>query len=215
MTARDCVQVIHKKKGLKTLLKKLESLQDYQATVGIHKGDGRKKVSSNGKNPINTATLAKVMETDHDIKPTKDLYIETYDGSTVHLAKDATYHQPARYFIKLQNVPEQWSKIKSYLRQEFLDFIGFKGRGRREGTYVFKRIGSFAEKAQKYRIINAETAKNGPATEAIKGFNHPLLDTGHLLDSISSRVTDNRTDKKIRFSKIADDIEKSMMKLNK
>ena len=220
MSPKNCVQVIHKKKGMKALMAKLEALQDYQVTIGIHKGKGRLKVKSgSGKikrgKQINMATLAKTMETDHDIIPSKDLAISTAGGETIFLLAEYSYHQPARYFIKLQNVPESWTKIKNFVRNQFLEFIGTKGRGKREGTYAFRRIGEFVEVLQRSRIIDAKTAPNTAATSMIKGKNHPLLDSGNLLHSIDSQVKKCSTGKKVRFKKVADDMEKTMMSVNK
>ena len=221
MADKNCIQIIYKKKGMKALLKKLEYLSEYQTTAGIHKGEGRKKVKSGtGKikrgRSINIATLAKTLETDHDIIPNKDLAIPTKNSSeTVFLLKGHSYHQPARYFIKLQNSPESWTKIKNFVRNQFLQYLDFSGRGKREGTYVFRRIGEFAETEQRSRIIDAKTAPNTFATSMIKGKNHPLLDEGDLLHSIDSKVTKQSTGRKVRFSKYADDIEKNMMSLNK
>lgn len=221
MSSRNCVQVIHKKKGMKALMKKLEYLNEYQATSGIHKDKGRRKITSgDGKKrrnkSINMATLAKVLETDHDIIPTRDIYLISQDGNaTIKLTAGKSYHHVARYFIKLQNVPEEWNKVREFIRRQFLEFLGFSGRGKREGAYIFRRIGEFAETIQRSQIIDAKTAPNTAATSILKGKNHPLLDDGDLLNSIDHRVSKQSTGRKVRFSKIADDMEKTMMSLNK
>jgi len=221
MSSRNCVQVIHKKKGMKALMKKLEYLNEYQATAGIHKNKGRLKITSgDGKKrrnkSINMATLALTLETDHDIIPTKDTYLTSEDGlQTIKLTAGKSYHQVARHFIKLQNVPQEWTKVREFVRRQFLEFLSSSGRGKREGTYVFRRIGEFAEVVQRSQIIDAKTAPNTAATSTLKGKNHPLLDDGDLLGAIDSRVTKQSTGKKVRFTKIADDMHKTMMSLNK
>lgn len=182
---------------MKALMKKLEAIQDYQSTAGIQKNEGRKLVKYDTWKKsgfYNRATIAKALETDFD---------------------NGVMHRPARFFIKLQNVPEVWNEIREYLRSEFTSFLSFKGRGRREGTYVLKRIADFAVEKQKFRITSGNTAPNSESVAKEKGFNHPLFFHGEMLDAISSKVTDNRTGKKIRFSDKWNKIEKSIMGLGK
>ena len=195
--SQNPIKVIHKKKGMDALMKKLESIQDYQSTAGIQKNEGRRLVKYDTWKKsgfYNRATIARALETD-------------YDGPN--------FHRPARYFIKLQNVPEVWNDIKEYLRSEFTSFLQFKGRGRREGTYVLKRIADFAVKKQKYQILDGRTAPNSDSVAKEKGFNHPLFFMGEMEESIKSKVIDNRTGKKIRFSKKWEATEKSIMDLGR
>ena len=45
-----------------------------------------------------------------------------------------------------------------------------------------------ASSSQKFIIANKKSAPKKPLTEAIKGFNHPLKETGRLFNSIRGSV---------------------------
>jgi len=217
--AKSPVQIIHKKKGMKTLIKKLAFLQSWTASAGIHKAEGRRKVNKK-RGGINMAKLASVLETFATWTQKKTVHKQGFDGNMVTFKEGERLSRPARIFIKLQNISPIWSEIKAFMQKQIQSYLTSTGRGYRAGGNIMKTISDFASEKQKDRIRNNETFRNSLRTVRLKGKDTPLHDTGALLNSITSKVKSdmngkgkaNRLEKKAQYIAQVDSIIKKINK---
>ena len=225
------VKVIQKNKGaFKNFLKKIEMMQDYKATCGIHKNVGRlkvrhgrvtkanykklkvkaeskgvveakKKSSSSRKSLINLATLSSILE--------KHITFTAIGG-------EHKVRRPARYHIHLEHESSVWAQVKDGIQFETMRYMLElqRSRGKRSGKNLFKEIAEKVSERQRQRITNKETKMNSEITEMIKGFNWPLFDSGLLLRSIEGRVVRNSTGKKVRCAYVATNMDEMIRKIN-
>jgi len=190
----ECFVVIHKKKGLKTLISKLVYLQMYQGSSGIQRG----------KNPrvgkgLNLAGLAQLLEQGYDWVQRKTLYKPLIKGNTFSggytvardkvLVRAGTHLEvPARPFISVYKFPAIWEQVKNYARQLVLNYLNPEVRKNR--TYckqLFKLLANFVATKQKDRIGSPDLAPNAPLTIMLKNGNVPLEETGRLRYSITGK----------------------------
>lgn len=225
------VKVIQKNKGaFKNFLKKIEMMQDYKATCGIHKNVGRlkvrhgrvtkanykklkvkeeykgvveakKKSSSSRKSLINLATLSSILE--------KHITFTAIGG-------EHKVRRPARYHIHLEHESSVWAQVKDGIQFETMRYMLElqRSRGKRSGKNLFKEIAEKVSERQRQRISNKETAGNAQMTIDIKGFDWPLFDSGLLLRSIEGRVVRNSTGKKVRCAYVATNMDEMIRKIN-
>lgn len=225
------VKVIQKNKGaFKNFLKKIEMLQDFKATCGIHKNVGRLKVrhgragkanykklkvkeksknivegksrsSSSKKTLINLATLSRILE--------KHITWTASDGNT-------KIRRPKRIHIHLEEESSVWLQVREGIHFESMRYMLElqRSRGKRSSQDFFKEIADKVSERQRQRITNKETEVNSKMTEIIKGFNWPLFDSGFLLRSITGRVVRNSTGKKVRCAYIATNMDEIIRKIN-
>lgn len=221
------VKVIQKNKGaFKNYLKKLESVQDFYITCGIHDGPGRrlaktstdKKVSR--KKRVNIATLSDILEkhitwTQRFTKVFPDPNGNPDNNIIIPAGKKLT--KPARVFIQLDRVPNVWSEISKGIQFETMRYLMEiqNSRGKRSAQNYFQTLAKHISDRQKQRITNHETEENSPTTMKIKGFDYALYQHGMLLNSIEGRVIRSKTGKKVRCSKVATELEDMLNKLNK
>src|SRR5574344_1617662 len=214
------VKVIQKNKGaFKNFLKKIEQIQDYKATCGIHKDKGRilAKDRAGNKNDINIATLSDILERYITWRQKSTVVIPANDGGDpIVIPQGRIIRKPARIFIHLEKVSNVWAEVQKRIQtQSMLYMLKLqRSRGKRSGQELFLDIANWLSERQRQRITRRETAGNSELTMKIKGFNYPLFDNGTLLSSISGRVVRNSTGRKVRCAYIATDMEKQIAKIN-
>lgn len=148
------VKVIQKNKGaFKNYLKKIEQIQDFKATCGIHKDVGRLKIksgsikkpknkstlkvkdsskeiveskkrsSSSRKTKINLATLSSILERHITWTQKNNAVIPTAGGSTVTVSAGAKMRQPARIHIHLEKASSVWAEVTQGIQFETMRYM--------------------------------------------------------------------------------------------
>lgn len=182
-----------RKKKLRSLIRKIADMLLYDVTIGIHPGEGRRKVEGKNKK-INIADLSEILE----------------QGATCRTSTGGTFIIPSRIFIKLPKLPTVWAKIVNRINSLFKSFILSKSYIT-NGKSFWNKVGLEVELNQKERINNGHYPPlNTPLTVQWKGFNHPLLNRGNLLNSIKFKVNKNYNSgaKKLTKLKYIEDFEK-------
>lgn len=189
MANKGDIKIISKKQGLKKALKELAKLEKSCVTVGIHKGQGRLKKTVSGRGPINMATLAQLQETALSWIQKSTAVIPCADGDTVIIPKGARLKKPARIFIDLRKIANVYASIQMFISTRFklLNLTGIKTSS---ANKFWESVGSKILEEQQNRIKRQDTHSNSDITKKIKGFDHPLFDTGSLLNALSfKRIT--------------------------
>ena len=148
------VKVIQKNKGaFKNFLKKIEMIQDYKATCGIHKDvgrlkiksgsikkqknkgtlkvkdsskeivEGKKRSSSSRKTKINLATLSSILEKHITWTQKNNATISTAGGSTISIPAGAKMRRPARIHIHLEKASNVWAEVKDGIQFETMKYM--------------------------------------------------------------------------------------------
>lgn len=188
--AQQPFQIIHRKKGMKNLIKKMIWMQAYYATSGIQKNEGRQWVkSSGGKGKIKLAKLAQVLETFATWIQPKTVVITGFDGEEITIPKGARLQRPARPFIMLYKVPEVWEKLRAFYKKLVLEHFRKLDRSYKQGAKkIIDEVGLECQKLQKDRILSLSTKGNSEITKKVKGFDFPLMDSGKMESSIRSKT---------------------------
>lgn len=188
--AQQPFQIIHRKKGMKNLVKKMIWMQAYYATSGIQKNEGRQWVkSSGGKGKIKLAKLAQVLETFATWIQPKTVVITGFDGEEITIPKGARLQRPARPFIMLYKVPEAWEKLRAFYKKLVLEHFRKLDRSYKQGAKkIIDEVGLECQKLQKDRILSLSTKGNSEITKKVKGFDFPLMDSGKMESSIRSKT---------------------------
>lgn len=225
------VKIIQKNKGaFKNFLKKIEKIQDFKATCGIHKDVGRLKVKHGRAGKVNYKKLKVkaeskgVIEGKKKSRSSRNSLINLATLSSI-LEKHITFtapggefkvRRPARYHIHLEHESSVWAQVKDGIQFETMRYLLElqRSRGKKAGQNLFKEIAEKVSERQRQRITNKETAGNAQMTIDIKGFDWPLFDRGLLLRSIQGRVVRNSTGKKVRCAYIAINMEEIIRKIN-
>lgn len=222
------VKVIQKNKGaFKNFLKKIEQIQDFKATCGIHKDVGRLKVKSGSiKKPKNKSTLKGKKRSSSSRKSRLNLatlssILEkhitwTQKNNAIIPTADAKMRQPARIHIHLEKASNVWAEVQQGVQFECMRYLLElqRSRGKRSAQNLFKELAEKVSERQRQRITNKETLTNAQLTIDIKGFNWPLFDSGLLLRSITGRVVRNSTGRKVRCAYIATNMDEMIRKIN-
>ena len=225
------VKVIQKNKGaFKNFLKKIEQIQDYKATCGIHANVGRLKVKRGRVGKINYQKLKVKSESKGVVegkKRTRSSRSKLINLATLSqiLESHITFtaiggefkvRQPARFHIHLEEVSDVWAQVRQGVQFETMRYMMElqRSRGKRSAQNLFKELAEKVSERQRQRITNKETQANAKLTELIKGFNWPLFDSGMLLKSIEGRVVRNSTGKKVRCAYVATNMEEMIRKIN-
>lgn len=203
----ECFVVIHKKKGLKTLISKLVYLQKYQATSGI-----QKKGNSKIKRGLNMAGLAQLLEEGFSWVQKKSLGFNI-QGKKVFLKAGKQHTIPSRPFISLYKHVAIWEQVKNYARQLVLAYL--RPDIRRTNYHIkqlFQLLANFVVMKQKDIIGSSAVVDNAELTVLLKGSNTPLKETGDLQASLSGHV--NKT-KNFAKQQSLEQIDKIMTDINK
>lgn len=203
--ANNSFQIIHKRKGMKTLIRKIIWLQAYTAVSGIWKQEGRQYVPSgnSGKRKggkhntkIKLAKLAETLENFASwIQPKTVIFSDpNAPENKLALIAGRRYSRPARPFIMLWKINEAWNEIRQKVRRIILNYLANTSRGGKTGgKRVLDSIANEMQNMQKDRILSKKTDPNSIITTILKGINHPLYETGRLLESIRGRSKPNTT----------------------
>jgi len=209
------ITIIHKKQGMKSLIKKLVELQHFNVTVGIHSGFGRKLVfgADGKKKKINIATLAKALETYASWEQSKTVRIPNKDGETWSILKAGKrYVRYGRAFITILTENSTiLNNFRAFLEKQTRTFIGTKSYSPR---FYMDLIGSVAEDTQRFALQNGRAvgnADNSPFTIRVKGKNTPLQDTSSVLSPAISHKLNNDRNKLSKFHKDVLTIKDSMI----
>lgn len=148
------VKVIQKNKGaFKNYLKKIEQIQDFKATCGIHKDVGRikvksgsikkpknkgtlkikgeykqiveakKRATSSRKTRINLATLSSILERHITWTQKNSATVTGASGDIVTIQAGAKMRQPARIFIHLEKASNVWSEVQQGVQFETMRYL--------------------------------------------------------------------------------------------
>ena len=106
--------------------------------------------------------------------------------ATSHLVGAHDIVIPPRPFMRntIANNQSDWPKLLS----EALKKSGYNA------INAVGVVGEGMVKQMQKEIIDMKTPPNSPATVRAKGFNNPLIDTGHMLDSVASEVKSGNND---------------------
>lgn len=91
---------------------------------------------------------------------------------------------PPRPFIRQGFVPRLASKEYAQVFTKIAENI-LQGQGVMSQAHI---LGSLMRKGLQNEIISWSTPPNSPKTVAEKGFNDPLIETGHMLETVDYRV---------------------------
>lgn len=176
---------------MKAVEKYLEGFKDIKAVSGIL-DDASQEVKDKAKwNEYGTRHITK-----HD-------YTFVKNGETEHIPIGSDISIPARPFIRLNLYEETGERMKESMEHDLTTMLKFHSRLADNPTKATVRtmqnmgnkamvlqrqkasLGGFEPSANK---INKDQENNAPLTIKIKGFNHPLFETGEMVSSISSEV---------------------------
>lgn len=94
-------------------------------------------------------------------------------------------HIPARPFL-YPAIAENGPKYLRLARAELPDILD----GKEPMTRLLHRLGLIAVGDVQQKIVDVRTPPNAPSTIAKKGSDNPLIDTGHLRQSINYEIVD-------------------------
>ena len=218
-------KVVVKRNDLKGLMKKLSLLQMYYLTVGIHTNEGRRISNSRTKSKSNIAKVAHIMESGATYTQSKTVRIPSAQSvgnplisdkfeNFVTILKGTLITIPQRIFISLNKLPFVWNKVQAY-SESLLNTLMSQNMGTGNASKYYDNMGKRLQMDMMERIgITGTTfyhAPNSPTTIKIKGFNHPLFDTGKMLNSIKWKRHNNygSGEKKLTRLKYLNDIKQA------
>lgn len=201
---------MHKK--VQTALRKAsKNNKDTEFGFGTDKTQGKSERSTGKtKQRINLATLAYYLEQPISWVQNKTISVQGVDG-IVNIYKGARIHRPARIFIRIFKLPEVWNRVRSFIRMQVQNLLLRAGT---QGKQFWVAIGTMTCNEQKGVIRTGHNAGNSDITTKIKGKNHPLFDTGRLLNSSTYKVRKNYSGKlseaKVHFLAHLDEMMKQL-----
>lgn len=176
---------------MKAVEKYLEGFKDIKAVSGILDNASQEVKDKAKWNEYGTTHITK-----HDYNFVKNGEIESISmGSNISI--------PARPFIRLNLYEETGERMKESMEHDLTTMLKFHPRLANNPTKATVRtmqnmgnkvmilqrqkasLGGFEPSANK---TNKDQENNAPLTIKIKGFNHPLFETGEMVSSISSEV---------------------------
>lgn len=165
---------------LQDIPKFYQGLVENKVSVGVHREQGSHNVDKAFWNEFGggTFTLSTPMRK------------KLADGSWVRLDAGTTLRMPARPFIRLYLRPENIRLIREcYLSKINDSFQSGLKAPKTDAKEVLNEVGEGGKVAQ-WTNMEEWTTKlpNAPLTVAIKGFNHPLFDTGKMFNAIKYKV---------------------------
>ena len=176
-----------------SLEKYLRGFGKVEATVGVHADKGKEVVQRAVWNEFGTKRTA---EEHYLIVEGKGLFpiekeVMAFDDEIV--AKGSDLSVPARPFVRLFLYPQHVLKICRELAKNVetmaLAHKRLSQNPLKAATTTMDNIGRVAKELMRSNITNSNIHKpNTPLTQRLKGFNHPLYDTGEMLASIDSKL---------------------------
>lgn len=176
-------QVVNYFKGVQDLV---ENLGKVKATVGVHSDKGEMNVKKALWNEFGTKHISRGVS-----------FLKHYPkygiSEEYYIRKGTDISIPARPFLRLYLYPKDVLEIEKEFVKNLDVMLRFHKRlGQsplKSATSIMDNVGRVGAELQKNKIKNGNTFKpNAPLTQMIKGFDHPLYDTGELLASIDSKI---------------------------
>ena len=194
--AKDGMIVIHKRKGLKNLIKKIVWLQNYQVGCGFLSGG---PIIHRG---TNLARLAKMLEEGYTFIQSKTFYVPekrkkfsggyTVTSKAVVIPKGTSHTVPARPFIHLNKYPAIWNLVRSQVRKLIGWYLSGKTFKHKDCRTFYDLLGKFVIGKQKGIIGSSKLADNSALTVMLKGKNTPLFEKGKMRNAIIEKVSNNK-----------------------
>ena len=185
--------------------KYLEGFKNVKAVAGILDSanqDVKNKAKWNEYGTRNIAQMNMII-TDNGLKPigNRVSYEDLLDNKVVDYGSDLSI--PPRPFIRINLYEETGERIKESLEHDLTTMLKFHPRLAENPTKATVRtmqnLGNKAVVLQRQKAamggfaksVNStgkDQEKNSSITVRIKGFNHPLFETGEMVSTISSEV---------------------------
>ena len=165
---------------MKSMQKMMAGFSKVKATVGVHSDKGEMNVKKAIWNEFGTKHISKG-------------YKFIKNGVEYKIKRGTDIGIPARPFIRLYLYPQDIYKIEKELLRNLETTLNFHKRlgnnPLKSATSIVDNLGKVGAEIQREKIKNLNSFKsNAPLTQEIKGFDHPLYDTGELLASIDSKI---------------------------
>lgn len=187
------IKVIRKKgnvdiKDVKGLAK---ALQSHYVTIGVHKEEGQ-TLNSETQTPVIKYAQWNEFGTTHI---TKHKYRFVRHGKYVEIPEGADISIPPRPFVRVKNSRELRNAIKLWHRKIKKGF--YRDLSHKRANGVAKELLSEVGRLYLHQMWHTlqfskspegNFLENAPLTEYLKGFNHPLIDTGTLFKSLRYKV---------------------------
>lgn len=165
----------------------VENLGKVKATVGVHAED-----STTDKYGVTTVKKAIWNEFGVEQWTAPRDYDFIKNGIQYFVIKGQKFKIPARPFVRLYLHPKSILVIEREFAKNFDVMLRFHNRltqPLKAATTTMDNVGRKAKDEMKNLIKNGSTyKKNSAFTIEIKGFDHPLYETGDLLNSIDSKI---------------------------
>lgn len=183
------VKVFRKKgnvdiKDVKNLAKALASRE---VTIGVHKEEGA-KLNPETNTPVIKYACWNEFGTNHI---TKYRYKFVRHGKYVEIPQGSDISIPERHFVRVKNSEELRNAIKLWHRKIKKGLYKNLSHKRSDGVAneLLSEVGRLYLH-QMWHILQSgkDLEPNAPLTEYLKGFNHPLVDTGTLFQSLRYKV---------------------------
>ena len=166
----------------------VENLGKVKATVGVHAEDSK-------KDKYGVTTVQKAIWNEFGVEEwtAKRDYDFIKKGKQYFVSKGQKFKIPARPFVRLYIHPNSVKIIQQELNRNMRTMLNFHGRltqPLKAATTTMDNVGRKAKEEMKNLIKKGSPlyAPNSPFTVQIKGFDHPLYETGDLLNSIDSKL---------------------------
>lgn len=155
---------------------------------GLDKDNSNEIHTRNRNRSYNLASLAYYLEQSVSWIQGKTVRLLAKDGSQVTINKGARITRPARVFIRLFKLPTIWNKIRLFIQRQVRNLYVSAGTNKKQ---FWTAVGMMTKLEQKGVIQTSNSAANSDITTKLKGQNHPLFDTGGLLNAIDYKVEKN------------------------
>lgn len=188
---------------MKAVEKYLEGFKDIKAVSGILDSASQDVKDKAKWNEYGTHHILKYDSVAIEGEGLKPINAINFDrGDLVLAGSDISI--PARPFIRLNLYEETGERMKESLEHDLTTMLRFHSRLADNPTKATVRtmqnMGNKAMVLQRQKAslggfepsvnkTNKDQENNSPLTIKIKGFNHPLFETGEMVSSISSEVT--------------------------
>lgn len=182
---------VFRKKGnvdIKDVKKLAKALKEREVTIGVHKEEGQ-ALNPETQTPVIKYAQWNEFGTEHKAKHN---YRFTRHGQEVFIPAGSDIGIPKRPFVRVKNSPELRNAIKLWHRKIKMGlYKNLKySTGGRVANELLGEVGRLYLHQMWHRLQFSSRyyPQNKPLTEKLKGFNHPLIDTGTLFQSLRYKV---------------------------
>lgn len=170
---------------------KLHNFINRYADAGIldTKDSGRKKYKTDNGRSVDIITIARNNEFGYSFTPKKTRIIKGRTGKLMKLKAGKKYNIPKRPAFRRSAEGKYLKEIQTKVSKRVLGL--FTAGQSKSGSVnkAWKDIGKIAKEVIKDSYKDSENlTKNSPITQTLKGFNHPLTETGQVYDAITYKV---------------------------